>query len=935
MEPVALRRLWGRAEEFDALHDLLHDDAAHPRGMVLCGDAGIGRTALYWAAVDMAEATGRPVLRVRASAADELLAFAGLADLLDGVDDDVLSRLPPPQRRAVDGVTLRIHPSLDVEPRTVGTALSTVLRLLGADGPVLVAIDDEPWLDRPTADALSFALRRIDQHAVRVVLTAPVTGPPGRVRQALVDAFGTRLQERALGPLDAVSMRRILGELDGPSLPRTLVERVVDAAGGHPLFALELARGVRMLDHPPRPDEPLPLSARLRDLVAARVEGLEESDRALLQLVAFASRPTVDLITQRPGGAATLDAWEGAGFTTVDRGVVKLANQLLAVAVREGATGPERRATHAALATLVPELEQRARHMALADSRPDRTVADALERAAAATAARGAPSAAAELAALAVARTPESDHDARARRQLGLAALCFRLGDTDDAIGLGKAVLSSPTTDAMHARALLLLAEVEFENGLSEIAVRHCLTGLQLVTDDVELQARLHARVAAVATHDLALALVHADRAMTLLADIDEPDPATECMALQGRIAATLARGHGLVMEDVERAILLEGKAPAPRVADRPSAALGAWLAWTDDVHGAKEALEGTLQTARDEGDESSVPYALSHLPLTLLRLGELAEARAVAEQVLEAAEATAQDYQRCQALWMLALVDAHLGDLDRAAREAEECRVAAVAGEDPWIVRQALSTMGFVELSRGRPAAALGHLRAAVELEERIGLRNPVLRRGAQLLADALVEVGDLTAAAALVDDLADAADALHTAPTQAVCRRLRAQIAAADGRLDDALDLLEEARRHHARQPFPFDEARTMLVLGQVQRRRRQRGQAVAAFQQARDGFAAIGARGWVARVEGETAGSAGRSRGGSLTAGEQRVADALLAGATVKEAALRLHTSPKTVEAHITHIYRKLGIRSRAQLGAALGATAVTSTDDVLHT
>ncbi|WP_341251880.1 LuxR C-terminal-related transcriptional regulator [Euzebya pacifica] len=928
MDSDALRRLWGRAEEVDALHDLLHDDVDHPSGMVLHGDGGIGRTALWWAAVDMAEAAGHRVLRVRASVADELLAFAGLADLLDGVDEEVLACLPAPQRRAVDSVTLRTDPSIDVEPRTVGTALSTLLRMLCAGGPVLVAVDDEPWLDRPTADALSFALRRIDHHAVRVLLTAPAIAPPGRVRQTLVDAFGTRLHERTIGPLDADSMRRILAELDRPSLPRTLVERLVAAAGGHPLLALELARGVRMLDRLPRADEPLPLPARLRDLVAARVEGLEESDRALLRLIAFASRPTVDLVLAQAGGAATLDAWEAAGLTTVDRGVVKLANQMLAVAVREGATGPQRRATHAALAALVPEVEQQARHMALADSRPDGAVADALERAATATAARGSPSAAAELAALAVARTPETDHDDRARRRLDLAALCFRLGDTDEAVGLARSVLGSPTTDDMHARALLLLGEVEFENGISEIAVAHCLSGLQLVTDDVGLQARLHAQVAAVATHDMTLALRHADRAMTLLAGMDEPDPATACMALQGRIAATLALGGGLVMEDVERAIVLEGKAPAPRVADRPSAALGAWLAWTDDVDGAKEALEATLQTARDEGDESSVPYALSHLPLTLLRLGELAEARAVAEQVLEAAEATAQDYQRCQALWMLAIIDAHLGDLDGATREAEECRVVAGAGEDPWVVRQALSTMGFVELSRGRPDAAVGHLRAAVELEERIGLRNPVLRRGAQLLADALVEVGDLTAAAVLIDDLAEAADVLDTAPTQAVCRRLRAQLAAADGRLEDALDHLEEARRYHARRPFPFDEARTMLVLGQVQRRRRQRGQAAAALQHARDGFAAIGAQGWVARVDAEMVSSAGRSRTGALTAAERRVADALLAGATVKETARRLHMSPKTVEVHITRIYRKLGIRSRAQLGAALGAADTPS-------
>jgi DNA-binding CsgD family transcriptional regulator len=119
-----------------------------------------------------------------------------------------------------------------------------------------------------------------------------------------------------------------------------------------------------------------------------------------------------------------------------------------------------------------------------------------------------------------------------------------------------------------------------------------------------------------------------------------------------------------------------------------------------------------------------------------------------------------------------------------------------------------------------------------------------------------------------------------------------------------------------------MPFERARTLLVRGVIQRRARKRAQAKKSFEQALEIFEHAGARLWTerARAELDRVGLR-RTSGADLTQGERRVAELAAQGLTNRETAAALSMSPKTVEANLTRAYRKLGISSRAQLGAQM--------------
>src|SRR5262249_1413141 len=134
-------------------------------------DAGIGKSTIWRNGVEHAAATGWRVLAAGPAEAERGLAHAGLGDLLEGTIDGVLPSLPPPRRRALEVALLLDEPEAGpADPRALGIALRSVLQLLAAQGPLLVAIDDVQWLDAASRDALAFALRRLDTPAVRVLL---------------------------------------------------------------------------------------------------------------------------------------------------------------------------------------------------------------------------------------------------------------------------------------------------------------------------------------------------------------------------------------------------------------------------------------------------------------------------------------------------------------------------------------------------------------------------------------------------------------------------------------------------------------------------------------------------------------------------------------------------------------------------------------------
>jgi DNA-binding CsgD family transcriptional regulator len=152
----------------------------------------------------------------------------------------------------------------------------------------------------------------------------------------------------------------------------------------------------------------------------------------------------------------------------------------------------------------------------------------------------------------------------------------------------------------------------------------------------------------------------------------------------------------------------------------------------------------------------------------------------------------------------------------------------------------------------------------------------------------------------------------------------RCRGLVLAAQGDLDAAARSLDDALREHERLPMPFELGRTLLVLGLLQRRRNERRLAHESLEQALAIFNELGAPLWAARTSRELRPLGGRPTSRvALTPGEQRVAELAASGLTNRQVAAALFISPKTVEANLARAYRKLAIRSRAELGAYVAA------------
>jgi predicted ATPase len=150
-----------RHTEAEAISNFLTLCSMKPAGLLLAGEAGIGKTTLWIAAVEQARARGMHVLTARAAATESVMAYISLSDLVSGVEAGVLYELPEPQRLAVDRVLLHVRETgAATDQRAVAAAFLSAVEILAEDAPVLVAIDDLQWLDPSSALVIGYAARR-------------------------------------------------------------------------------------------------------------------------------------------------------------------------------------------------------------------------------------------------------------------------------------------------------------------------------------------------------------------------------------------------------------------------------------------------------------------------------------------------------------------------------------------------------------------------------------------------------------------------------------------------------------------------------------------------------------------------------------------------------------------------------------------------------
>ena len=374
-------------------------DRAGVRSLLLEGEAGIGKTILWQAAIDSAAERGYRVLVGRPAESETALAYSGLADLLGPVDSPILNGLPPPQRRALEVALLLSEPDgRPPEPRAIFAAFGRVLGALSRDGPVLVAVDDLQWLDRSSLRALVFVCPSSRGRSGGLARHRATRGWEAASGEGLVFPGATVVR---LGALSPGALHRLIRSRAGVSLPRPTVLRVHRMTGGNPFLALELARVLVASDLPAAAEE-WPVPDDLREMAAARVEQLAKPIRSALLNAAASGRPTISGLS-----GSQLRATEKAGIVTVGAigsgplraSVVRVCDLRQRIS-RGTAAGSHRAGSGAA------HVEEQARHRALACSEADEEVAELLDRAAANARARGSPDIAAEFAERAFALTP-------------------------------------------------------------------------------------------------------------------------------------------------------------------------------------------------------------------------------------------------------------------------------------------------------------------------------------------------------------------------------------------------------------------------------------------------------------------------------------------------------------------------------------------------
>jgi len=380
----------GRDEELDTLARFVDDVEQRPTALILEGDAGVGKTTLWRSAIRIARESGQRVLTAGGAPIETQMAFAGLGDLLEAAVDDVLPALPRPQRDALRATLLLEESSVPQGARVVSAALLTGLRALAADTPVLVAVDDVHWLDRASAGALSFAIRRLQDERI-AVLVAARTGERSELLLDLMRVpFAYRVGRITVGPLSFGAIRHLLLSRTDVRLTRPLLRRVYETSGGNPFFALELARALARREVPPEPGEPLPVPPDLSRLLADSIRRLPSGTREALLVTALLARPSLETIAQAigPSGENALGPALDANIVEFLDGAIRFTHPLLRSTIHAEAPAATRMHWHRRLVGVVSDVEERAQHLALASHIPDDNVAEQLAAAGARARAR-------------------------------------------------------------------------------------------------------------------------------------------------------------------------------------------------------------------------------------------------------------------------------------------------------------------------------------------------------------------------------------------------------------------------------------------------------------------------------------------------------------------------------------------------------------------
>ncbi|MFE7960769.1 AAA family ATPase [Streptomyces sp. NPDC014776] len=911
----------GREELFTAARERL----ASGGSVLLHGPAGIGKSTVLRALAAENSFQAGTVLRCSATESESHLPFLALADLFGLVLDRIADRLPGAQRTALESaLTGRGESTLQRDGLALRLAVLSALRALAEDGPVLVVADDFQWLDPASAELLGFAARRLGDTPVRMLCAVRTEAQEydRYLRACPPDTLAVRL-----GPLTRAQVSALLDHRGYGGLPRSTVREIHRTSGGNPLFALELGRALAENPTPPRPGEPLPVPTSLRALVLSRLDLLSAEARRTLLVASAGARPTAALLHAAGRDNAEAECAQAAELglltTEPEAPAVRFAHPLISAALYAEAPAHERRAAHAALSTAASDPIERARHLALATTGTDPDVAASLAEAAALARDRGAPSVAASLGLLAARHTPADGTPAPDERRLQAAEDAITAGEVDLARDIAREVLTRATVPAERVRAWMVVIEAAGQ-ALGDVDAVFP-QALADAGDDPRLLALVHYQLAwraLVVEGDFAEAREEAAHAAELAARAG--DRRTELMALSFQASTETLMGHPNAPVTVKRALQ---EPQDPHVACHHNGAAAArfrWLVMSDQLPEARTTISALLREVRRRGMVESEVHFLRALAETELLSGHCGRALDLARESLRLARDSG--IGESASAMLASLAEASAGDVERAEALAREAAAHAEEDGDQMYLSRALAALGHAQLVAGDARGAVVSLRRVRELEAGLGITDPARGRWHGDLAEALVRIGEVGEAQEVVDTAREHALRLRRESVLAVLDRAEALVRAARGDTEGALAQLTSAQDRLAKLGYGLEEARAAYALARLRAGR----PGPASYDEAARLFRRCRALPWLRQVEAsaEAATAAAVQRPAPAPAGlhtaldslasmERQVAGLVMEGATNREIAARLFISVKTVEATLTRVYRKLGIRSRVDI------------------
>jgi DNA-binding CsgD family transcriptional regulator/tetratricopeptide (TPR) repeat protein len=898
-------RLIGRAAECRELDSFLEAlRRGESRSLVIRGEAGVGKTALLEYLAERA-ADGR-VIGVTAVQSEVELAFAALHQLCTPILDE-LEGLPAPQREALR-ITFGLHDGPVPDRFLVGLAVLSLLAEAAAGRPLVCVVDDAQWLDRASAQVLMFVARRLGMESVGLVFAARVpaqemAGLPQLVIEGLKGPDARALLDMVLtGPVDT-----------------QVREEIVAETGGNPLALVELPRGLTPGELAGGFGLPgaLALPGRIEETFQRRISALPADTRRLL-LLAAAEPLGEPLLVWRAADHLGID--RAAVNSAVDAGLVvfgarvRFRHPLVRSAVYHSASAHERQEAHRALAEVtdpVRDPDRRAWHRAQATPGLDEDVAAELERSAGRAQARGGFAAAAAFLERAAVLTP--DLAKRSTRALAAAQAKVQAGALDAGLDLLAMAEAGPLGEFERARADLVRAQIAYVTRRGRDApllVLNAARRLEPIAPDLARATYVDAIIAAGSAGRFAAPGGSILDVARQVSPVSGHEPTVFDLLLDGMVAQYV-QGYTASVPILRSALnaFFRDMPAGQELRGLPLALMVSSILWDDEA--CTVVSERWARFCRDAGALSDLLVALSFRTYILLFTGDLSSAASLVEEVRVATDATGIDFEPVGAMAVAAFrgneaeaspfIEANMSQ----ARHRREGNLLAVATWASAVLNNGL----------GRYQDALA---AAQQATDPLDVIYPYWALAE--LIEAAVRSGTRAAATDAYRWLAEMATA--TASDWALGLQARSRALLADD--DDAEHFYREAIEHLGRTRMRAELARAHLLYGEWLRRQRRPGDAREQLRTALGMLEAMGMEGFSERARRElraTGETRTRKRSvtrqSELTVQEAQVAKLAREGLSNPEIGARLYISARTAEYHLSKVFIKLNITSRAQL------------------